>query len=279
MRDILANLIARLRATNRQQRLYLALAVVLLLVVARFSIAWFLEMRANVKEEIRLSAQRLAAARRLVQRAPETQKEYETLQARYQETVAELVPGDTPTLAAAALQDRVSALASEKKVSLQTTQVLKDEALGPFRQVSLRITASGELHDLADFLANLEFGPLRVSIPFIELSRRGAVVRRQQPAAGRTVSATIQISGVVQGTAQLAAAPQGASRAAGNGAEGANGDADAAPTTLSEAAPAGPPPPPPPAQLGQRPAAPRDDEERPPVPDDPLGTSNLVTPP
>ena len=122
--------------------------------------------------------------------------------AGYQATVAELVPGDTPTLAAAALQDRVSALASEKKVSVQTTQVLKDEPLGPFRQVSLRVTASGELHDLADFLTALEFGPLRVSIPFIELSRRGAMVRKQ--GVGRTVSATIQVSGVVQGTAKLA---------------------------------------------------------------------------
>ncbi|MEW6272321.1 MAG: type II secretion system protein GspM, partial [Thermodesulfobacteriota bacterium] len=205
MRDFLANLVARLRTTNRQQRLYLALGVVVLLVVARFALTWFLDLRAGVKEDIKLSAQRLATARRLAQRAPETQKEFENLQARYQATVAELVPGDTPTLAAAALQERVSALASEKKVSVQTTQVLKDEPLGPFRQVSLRITASGELHDLADFLSSLEFGPLRVSIPFIELSRRGAVVRRQQ-AAGRTVSATIQVAGVVQGTAQVAAA-------------------------------------------------------------------------
>ncbi len=275
MRDLLANLFARLRATNRQQRLYLTLAVVVLLVVGRFALTWFLDFRASLKDEIRLSAQRLATARRLVERAPETEREFEVLQARYQATVAELVPGDTPTLAAASLQDRVSALANEKGVSVQTTQVLKDEPLGAFRQVSLRITASGDLRNLADFLSALEFGPLRVQIPFIELSRRGAVIRRgASHAPTRVVSATIQISGVVQGTAQLASAAAPAAPAAQPAAEAAEG-----PRALSEAAPAGPAPAPPPAQLGQRARPEADGEAGEPIPDDPLGTSKMVTPP
>lgn len=272
MRDLVANLVARLRATNRQQRLYLALGAVLLLVVGRFALAWFLDFRAGLKDDIRLSAQRLATARGLAERAPQSEQELQALRGRYQATVAELVPGDTPTLAAASLQERVSALAAEKRVSVQTTQVLKDEPLGPFRQVSLRITASGELHDLADFLSALEFGPLRVSIPFIELSRRGAVLRRQ--GGGRNVSATIQISGVVQGTAQLASAPL---------EPAVEPPAEEASPALGEAAPAGPPPPPPPTQFGQRvpppgalPGAP--EEEREPLPEDPLGTGQMVTP-
>jgi hypothetical protein len=271
VRDFLANLVARLRATDRQQRLYLALGVVVLLVFARFATGWFMELRASVKDDVRLTAQRLATARRLAERAPETQKQFESLQTRYQATVAELVPGDTPTLAAAALQDRVSALASEKKVSVQTTQVLKDEPLGPFRQVSLRVTASGELHDLAEFLADLEFGPLRVSIPFIELSRRGAMVRRQ--GVGRTVSATIQVSSVVQGTAQLAAVQSPAT--GGDDVPAGETPIAEAPGGAGESVPA----PPPPAGLGQLPPQPEPDEDRAPVPADPLGTSQMVTPP
>lgn len=273
MRDFLANLVGRLRATNRQQRLYLALGVVVLLVVGRFALTWFLDFRLNVKDDVKLTAQRLATARRLAARAPDTQKEFEGLQGRYRATVAELVPGDTPTLAAAALQDRVSALAAEKKVSVQTTQVLKDEPLGPFRQVSLRITASGEIHDLADFLTSLEYGPLRINIPFIELSRRGAMVRKQ--GVGRTVSATIQVSGVVQGTAQLAAVQPVAAKADDEP------PAEGAAATLEGGGDAAVPAPAPPASLGQqRPAPPSEpDQEREPVPSDPLGTSQMVTPP
>jgi hypothetical protein len=269
VRDLLANVLARLRGTNRQQRLYLALGLVGALVLVRFGASWFLEYRRGIKEDIRLSAQRIANARQMLERAPEAERHLGELKKRYGETLARLVPGDTPTLAAAALQDRVSNLAAQNNVRVQTTQVLKDEAVGPFRQVSLRITASGDLKDLAGFLSNLEFGPLQVQVSFIELTRRGAAIRRRpgQDEGPRSVSATIQIAGIVQGSADAGEAEvQPASAEAPAPADGA----PAAPPAGEPpaAAPAAPAPEPPPGEPPQ--AA---------IPEDPLGTARLVTPP
>ncbi|HYC23045.1 MAG TPA: type II secretion system protein GspM [Candidatus Bathyarchaeia archaeon] len=223
MRDFLADLFARLRATNRQERLYLGLAVVVGLFVLRFGFTWFVDYRDGMKDDIRLSAERLANARRLVARGPEIAKELEQLRARYREATGQLIPGDSPTLAAAALQERVSMLAGQKNVSVQTTQVMKDEPLGPFRKVSLRVTASADLRELADFLTSLEFGPLRVSVPFIELSRRGVVMRGQ---VGRAVAATLEIGGILQGSATAAAVP---ASSAGEATQGAGGSLSSPP--------------------------------------------------
>ena len=206
MRDFLADLVGRLQATNRQQRLYLAVGILAAIVVLRYGTTWFFDYRDGVKNDIRLSAQRLASAEKLLARAPDTQRQLDSLRERYRNTVAQLVPGDTPTLAAAELQDRVSSLAAKNDVRIQTTQVLKDEAVGPFREVSLRVTASGEIRNLAGMLTELEFGNLRVSIPFLELSRRGASLRRRSSAAkpqARSVSATFQVAGIIQGSAPL----------------------------------------------------------------------------
>jgi hypothetical protein len=257
MRDLVANLIARLRALNRQQRLYVGLGVVATLFVVRFGITWLVDYRRAVKEDIQLSAERLATARRLVARGPEISRDLEALRSRYHETVAQLVPGDSPTLAAAALQDRISSLAAEKNVSIQTTQVMKDEAVGSFRKVSLRITASADLRELADFLTSIEYGPLRVSVPFIEVSRRGAVMRGQ---TNRAVSATLEVAGIIQGTATAGAAPAGTAPAAAS--EGA-----APPALGAPQAPAGPAAlPPPNIPLDE----PKGDDG------DPLGTHGLV---
>ncbi len=219
MRDLLANFLARLQATNRQQRLYIALGLVVAIVLLRFGAGWFVEYRDDLKADIRLTAQRLAAAQKLLERAPDTEDRARALRSRYRTTVARLVPGDTPTLAAAELQDLVSNLAAKNDVRIQTTQVLRDEALGSFRQVSLRVTASGEIRSLAGLLSELEFGDLQVSIPFLELSRRGASVRRRGNKAieARAVSATFQVAGVVAGSAELPdeAAAAGAPAAAG----------------------------------------------------------------
>lgn len=260
MRDQLSNLIARLKGADRQQRLYVVLGVVLALVALRFGFVSLSEYRSGVKEDIQLTADRLANARRTVLRGPEAEKQLAALRQRYDEAVRHLVPGDTPTLAAAALQERVSSLAAEKGVSLQTTQVMRDEAMGPFRKVALRITASGDLRQLADFLSQLEFGDLRVSVPFIELSRRGAARRDNLQ---RAVSATIEINGIVQGSARAQAAgvtPVAGSRAAA--------DAPAAGADLPAAIPA-----PPPQPDGAAPP-----EEKIEMPADPLGTADLGVP-
>ncbi len=270
MRDLLADLFARLRASSRQERLYAVLGAVAVLVVLRFAVGWLIDYRRGVKEDIQLTADRLANAQRMLARAPEMQKHLTTLQDRYAETVAQLVPGDTPTLAAAALQDRVSGLAAGKNVSLQTTQVMKDEAVGPFRKVSLRITASGELRQLADFLAELEYGPLRVSVPFIELSRRGA---GRRDAAARVVSATIELAGVVQGSAASRPSADGAPASA-TAPEGAVVEQT---VPAAQGAPSGPAMP----AAGTSPGTPAQDESAagPTVPEDPMGTGRLAGPP
>jgi Type II secretion system (T2SS), protein M subtype b len=196
MRDLLSNLLARFNSASRQERLYYALAVVSALFILRFGVSWLRDYRAEVKEDIQATADRIARYQRDIGRAPEISRSLEALRIRYKETVSQLVPGDSPTLAAAALQERISSLASQKNISIQTTQVMKDEQVGPFKKVALRITASAELRDFADFLSALEYGPLRVSIPFIEVTRRGAVVRGQTP---RAVSATLEVAGIIQG--------------------------------------------------------------------------------
>lgn len=230
MRDFLADLLARLQATNRQQRLYLAVGVLAAIVALRYGSTWLFDYRDGVKADIRLSAQRLASAKKLLERADESQTQLDQLRNRYRQTVSRLVPGDTPTLAAAELQDRVSSIAAKNNVRIQTTQVLKDEAVGPFRQVSLRVTASGEIRNLAGLLTELEFGDLRVTIPFLELSRRGAAIRRRTTTPqARAVSATFQVAGIVASTAALEGEPVPPPAPAGVMKTGASAPAAAAP--------------------------------------------------
>ena len=202
MRDFLAGILERLQATTRQQRLYILLGVIVALLGLRYGTAWFMEYRDGVKADIGLHAQRLASAKKLLETAPQTQQRLEALRERYRQTVKGLVPGDTPTLAAAQLQDRVSDLAAKNGARIQTTQVLNDEAVGSFRKVSLRVTATGEIRNLAGLLSDLEFGSLRVTIPFVELTRRGGARRRNKRSnRTRAVSATFQISSVLAASA------------------------------------------------------------------------------
>lgn len=202
MRDLLVQLLGRLQATNRQQRLYIGLGVVVMLLALRYGAAMVGDFSSGMKSDIQLSARRLANARVVLEQADVVRERVEALRGSYQKVVAGLVPGATPTLAAAALQDRVSDLARANNVRIQSTQVLKEEARGPFTAVALRITAQAGIGNLAKFLGTLEAETPRVRIEFAEMTRRKRSSRRRgredKNTSERVISATFQINAISQ---------------------------------------------------------------------------------
>jgi general secretion pathway protein M len=167
----------------------------------------FLSYRQDLQDEIVAHREKLENAQSYLARTADISKQREQLQKLYQTVHAQLVPGDTPTLAAANLQNVLHSLAGEKGVEIQSTQVMRDDAVGEFRRIAVRITVTGELKQVADFLAGMEHGQTRVLIPFIEISRRGAVLRGK---AARALSATIEVTAFLQGAPVTTAAAGGA---------------------------------------------------------------------
>ena len=212
MRELFAQLLARVRSASRQQRLYLLLGVVVALLGLRYGGSWLGDFSAGLQSDIQLGSRRLANAKVLLQQADAVGEALAVAQARHRKAVAQLVPGDTSTLAAAALQDHVSDLARENLVRIQSTQVLKEEPRGVFTAVVLRVTAQAGIGNLAKFLGTLEAGMPRISVGSAEVSRRNRSNRRRAgkkakaTKEARVMSATFQISAIVQVSAVAAEA-------------------------------------------------------------------------
>jgi general secretion pathway protein M len=208
------------RFSARERRLIGAAGGVLgLFLVHLLVLAPFLSYRQDLQDEIAAHREKLENGQAYLARTADITRQREQLQKAYQQVHAQLVPGDTPTLAAANLQNTLHSLAGEKGVEIQSTQVMRDDAVGEFRRIAVRITVTGDLKPLADFLAGVEHGQTRVSIPFLEISRRGAVLRGK---TARALSATIEVTAFLQGAAVTAAGGTGAP-AAGSAVEAAPG--------------------------------------------------------
>jgi Tfp pilus assembly protein PilO len=178
----------------------------------------FLSYRQDLQDEITGHREKIENGQAYLARTADITRQREQLQKLYQQVHAQLVPGDTPTLAAANLQNTLHSLAGEKGVEIQSTQVMRDDTVGEFRRIAVRITVTGDLKQVADFLAGVEHGPTRVLIPFLEISRRGAVLRGK---AARALSATIEVTAFLQGAATQA----GATATAGEGKTSIDGKA------------------------------------------------------
>ena len=222
--------------SGRERRLIGAAGGVLaLFLVHLLVISPFLSYRQDLQDEIADHRDKIANGKAYLARTSDITKQRDQLQKLYQQVHAQLVPGDTPTLAAANLQNTLHGLASEKGVEIQSTQVMRDDTVGEFRRIAVRITVTGDLKQVADFLAGVEHGQTRVSIPFIEISRRGAVLRGK---AARALSATLEVTAFLQGAA-AAPAGGGSAPAAPGGAALPGGGAKGAPAPAPVPAPQG----------------------------------------
>jgi len=203
-----------------------AAGVLGLLLIRLIIISPFLSYRESLQDEIVSHREMLQNDHAYLARAGEITKQLEGLRAHYAEVRTQLIPGDTPTLAAASLQDTLHSLATEKGITIQSTQVMRDETLGEFQRIAVRITVTGELRELAEFLLAIEYGGRRFAVPFIEISRRGAVLRGQ---SARALAATIEVNAFLQGTGgaggkvEPAAAPVPEEGAGGTPQPGASG--------------------------------------------------------
>ena len=235
------------RFSARERRLIGAAGGVLGLFLVHLTvISPFLSYRQDLQDEITGHREKIENGKAYLARTADITRQRDQLQKLYQQVHAQLVPGDTPTLAAANLQNTLHSLAGEKGVEIQSTQVMRDDAVGEFRRIAVRITVTGDLKQVADFLAGVEHGPTRVLIPFLEISRRGAALRGK---TARALSATIEVTAFLQGAAAAPAGGDAAKAGAGEapapaapvpgGPEGA-APAPAAPK-LEGAAPSPPP--------------------------------------
>ena len=202
--------------------------------------------RRRVAEEIAEGQEQLERGARFLAAADTLRAERDDLGRRLDQAQARLLPAGSGTLGAAALQERANAIAAEKGIAVQSTQVMKEEAADPFRKVAIRLTLSGELKPFSEFIAGLEYGPQQLTIPFVEVSRRGAVPGVKGP---RTLAATVEVSGYLRGE-QAPKAAEGEPAEAEPEASATSGEPDGAAVPRIDddqpGPPVGPPAPPPP---------------------------------
>ena len=201
--------------------------------------------RQRGKTEIEEGEEQLERAEHFLAVADAKRAERDELRKKLGEAKERLLPGSSATLGAAALQERANALAAEKGITVQSTQVMKEEAAEPFHKIAIRLTLSGELKPFAEFVSGLEYGPQQLSIPFLEVSRRGAAAAAVK--GPRVLQATVEVSGYLQGaepTKAEAEPGEGEGEAAPGASEGeaAPGapEGEAAPGAPEEASPGGP---------------------------------------
>jgi type II secretory pathway component PulM len=118
--------------SERDRRIILGVLVATLASIAYlWIVSPVIEYRRSVEQRIADGQEELERATRFLAAKDTLRAEREDLRKRLTQAKTRLLPGGTGTLGSAALQERANAIASERGITVQRTQVLPDEAMDP----------------------------------------------------------------------------------------------------------------------------------------------------
>ena len=154
----------------RGRALAVALAVLVLLLlwfgIASPILGWYSD-RAEALAQREMLASRTA---RLASRLPALEREAGNLRAGERAPDA-LLRGQSDAVAAAALQERVHALASEAGTVLLSVEILPAEQIGRFRRIGLRLSLQADLTRFVKLIRLLDRARPRILVGDLEIQR------------------------------------------------------------------------------------------------------------
>jgi len=163
----------------------------------------YLAYKEQVEGSIVQELQRIEKSLKQISRGPQAEHWVAMLHQRYQGIVSRLIPGETPSLAAAHLQERLQRLASQSGLEIVTTQVMRDEVVGEFHKISVQLTLRGEMLAFADFLTAVEYDSWWLTVTTLDIRAYYAMQQLGQRAAPRPLTVTMEVGGFMQEGALL----------------------------------------------------------------------------
>jgi Tfp pilus assembly protein PilO len=193
------------RLSARERRLAGVAVGALLLVGIRYGIIGpYLSYTARLEVTIERDLRRVEKMQRQQARNDQVQERVQTLEKRFRVAQQQLVPGETPTLAAGNLQTHIQTLADQSGLQIVTTQVMREDTLGSYRKIAVQLTFRGDTPAIANFLSGVEYGKWLLAVARLDVrstSRHG--VRsprvRSTPRKRPPLTITLEVDGIMQG--------------------------------------------------------------------------------
>jgi hypothetical protein len=184
------------KATLSQKKLLWALiGIAVALAVYFFLLVPLVEATKKADQEMTLNQRILSKYAEILQNRRAVEEGLARTQKQMEEVQKRLIPGETPQLGAANLQDLVKRLAEKNNLSLRSFRNLDPKEVGSFRRISVQIefTPLSNMQNLTQFLYALEHQEQKLMISEMDL----LVFNPRMP---NNVQGNLIISGFMKGS-------------------------------------------------------------------------------
>ena len=179
---------------SQKKFLWVLIGIAVALIAYNFLVIPLVEAKKKVDQEIALNQRLLARYTEVLQNRKAAEEALEKTSKLKEEIQKRLLPGETPQLGAANLQDIVKRLAEKNNLNLRSFRNLEPKEMGAFRRVSVQIEFNpmSSMQNLTDLFYQLEHQDKELMITEMDL----LVFNPRMP---NTIQGSLIISGWMKG--------------------------------------------------------------------------------
>ncbi len=181
--------------TSQKRFLWLVVGAAAVILIYTWGIVPILEAKKKADEEIVLKRKILGQYSGILQNRKTAEEVLEKARKQGEEVQKRLLPGETPQLGAANLQDLVRRLAEKNFLSLRSFRILEPKEMGVYRKISLQIDFNpiNSMLNLSQFIFDLEHQEKELMITDMDI----LVFNPRMP---NTVQGNLVVSGLMKGS-------------------------------------------------------------------------------
>lgn len=183
----------RKRKVSRKRILWIFIGVVLFVLIFTLGILPRVEATRRMKEEIALKRKVLLKYSEFLQKRKTVEEELGRVQKRYEEVQQRFLPGETPQLSAANLQEVLKKLLEKNGMTIRSFRILEPKDVSMYRRISIHIDFNpvNNLLSLVQFIHDIEHHDKELMISEMDL----LVPNPRMP---NTIQGSFVISGLVK---------------------------------------------------------------------------------
>lgn len=183
----------RKRKVSRNRILWIFIGVALFVLIFTLGILPMVEATRRMKEEIALKRKVLLKYSEFLQKRKTVEEELGRVQKRYEEVQQRLLPGETPQLSAANLQEVLKKLLEKNGMTIRSFRILEPKDISMYRRISIHIDFNpvNNLLSLVQFIHDIEHHDKELMISEMDL----LVPNPRMP---NTIQGSFVISGLVK---------------------------------------------------------------------------------
>ena len=161
----------RKRKVSRNRILWIFIGVAIFVLIFTLGILPMVEATRRMKEEIALKRKVLLKYSEFLQKRKTVEEELGRVQKRYEEVQQSLLPGETPQLSAANLQEVLKKLLEKNGMTIRSFRILEPKDISMYRRISIHIDFNpvNNLLSLVQFIHDIEHHDKELMISEMDL--------------------------------------------------------------------------------------------------------------